>query len=366
MYQFWRIFFVSSPVGKMHPVRIGQWVEVMCTCFVVQSLPHPAHAIYLLRPVRYEIPESVAAWAIAGGRGNQMPRVEVLINAMLAFLPSAENQGMLQREWFSVNEVLIRRSARGWLRFADEVISGHFFTRHWWTQQREGPFFLLEGEPCETMGRVITRLAQRETLLLRKRIAREETARMRTQLQKAKEIREWKAAQEERDALERREAILKRGAKNAAKSKGAAAFPASEPQGKPKGKPPRQPHPAADLKRPPPQSLTLSSANKQEVERLVHARYAKQTTILAKAKSALSSLRVATLENNFRRVLCLVVSLGHQHPHIKWSVKLALHEAAVETGRSVWDVERELYRIRFRRDANPLEKMVQLVADDHE
>lgn len=340
-YQFWRLFFVSSPVGKLFPARVGRWVDAMCTCFIVQSLAHPAHAVYLLRPVRHEIPESVAAWAVAGGRGNQLLRVEFLITAMVAFLPVRhyESSPPLQREWFRIEEIWMRRSARGWLRYADEVIANHFFTTHWWAQQREGPFYLLSDGECDTMGRVIVRLAQREVATLKARVAREETAKMVRELQRAKEVRAWKKSDEVK---------TEKMKNNEAQSKGT-------PHQK-KHQPPAVP------KRPTPTSLTVT--HKQEIERLTRLRCDKQTTILAQVQSAMSSLSVSTLEDHFRRVLCWVVSLGHRHPRIKWSIKLALHEAAVETGRSVWDVERELHNVRYHRDAEPLEKLVRLADDD--
>jgi hypothetical protein len=134
-----------------------------------------------------------------------------------------------------------------------------------------------------------------------------------------------------------------------------------------KGKPPSPPHlPSRHQKQQPPndpKSLSaLSLANKQEIERLTH--HAKQMSVLSQVRSALSSLRVVTLENNFRRILCLVISLGHKHPLIKWSIKLALHEASQETGRSPWDIERELYRVMYRRDAEPIEKLVRFAEAD--
>jgi hypothetical protein len=327
MYQFWRVFFVSSPIGKIYPARIGQWVEAMCACHAVQCLHHPAHAVYLLRPMRHEIPESVASWAVAGGRGNQTMRPEFLVHAMLAFLPAAEYQPLLQREWFRVEEVQIRRSVRGWLRFADEVISNHFFTRYWWSGQKEGPLLHLLGEEQgSTMGRVIVALAQRETLGLKKGIMREETDKM----IRAKEIKEWRASLEK----QKTETVAK----------------------KERGKAPKKQEKAS--KSP---CTTLSTANKQEIERLTHTCYTQQTSILARSRAALSSMRVVTLENNFRRVLCLVVSLGHKHPRIKWNIKLALHEVALEkTGRSTWDIERELYRVMYSQEYDPLKKLEQL------
>jgi hypothetical protein len=349
MYQFWRIFFVSSPVGKIYPARIGQWVEAMCACHAVQCLRHPAHAVYLLRPMRYEIPESVAAWTVVGGGCNQTMRPEFLVHAMCAFLPAAEYQPLLQREWFRVEEVQIRRSVRGWLRFADEVISNHFFTRHWWS----GPFHPLGVEEGSTMGRVIVELAQREMHGLKKGIMQEETEVM----IRAKEIKEWKASAEKHkvetmpnrkkgDAPKKREILLKHPC---IKKKEAAVT-------NEKGEVPKKPEKAT--KSP---STTLSAANKQEIERLTHVCYTQQTSILARTRAAISSMRVVTLENNFKRVLCLVVSLSHQHPRIKWSIRMALHQVALEeTGRSSWDIERDLYRVMYSREHNPLKGLEQM------
>ena len=339
LYQFWRIYFVSSPIGILNPDRIGQWVEVMCTCHIVQSLPHPAHAIYLLRPVRHEIPESVAAWTIAGGRGNQLPRPEILIRAMRVFIPKG-HQPLLQREWFWVSDVHYKRSLRKWLRFADEVIVNHAFTRYWWFRQKEGPFYLLENEGEEgldTMDRVIKRLAQRETLSLGKRLKREETAVMMKQLHWVKVKKEMKDAE---NAISVVSVARGQSGKQACKTKMI--------------QPPPPPPSALTKKK---SSIILSTANKQEIERLTKLRYSEYTSVLSQAKAALSSMLTTTLDMNFRRILCLVVSLGYQYPHVKWSIKLALHGVAEDTGRSNWDVERELHRVMYKKESDALKTL---------
>ena len=328
LYQFWRIYFVSSPIGNLNPAIISQWVEVMCTCHVVQSLPHPAHAIYLLRPVSHEIPESVAAWAIAGGRGNQLPRPEILIRAMRVFIPKG-HQPLLQREWFWVSDVHHRRSLRKWLRFADDVIANHAFTRYWWMGQREGPFYLLGNGRLNTTDQVIANLAQRETLCMKKRLKRDETAKMVKQVQRARARKEMK------DAEQKGQTIIPHSKKST----------------------PVQPPTIVQRQHP-----TLSATNKEEIERLTKLRYSEYTSALSQAKSALSSMLVVTLDKHFRGVLCLVVSLGYSYPLIKWSIKLALHKVAVETGRSNWDIERELYRVMYRKDSDALKKLTQLSA----
>lgn len=337
LYQFWRIYFVSSPVGKLNPERIGQWVEVMCTCHIVQRLSHPAHAIYLLRPVRYEIPESVAAWAVAGGWGNQLRQPEILIHAMRIFIPKG-HQPLLQREWFWVSDVHSKRSLREWLEFADEVVENHFFTRHWWTQQKEGPFFMLASEKDVnlTMHQVILKLVQRETLSLKKRLRRDEVALMARMLQKARVKKELKNAGPVTNAMH---------AKNPTASLVAIG----------KGKPTQSPTPVKK------QPITaFSTANKQEIERLTSLRYTEYTSILSQVKAGMSSMPIITLDKYIKRVMCLVVSLGHQFPYIKWSIKLALHEAAVETGCSNWDIERGLYRAMYSRDDAALSKLATL------
>ena len=314
-YQFWRMFFVSSPVGKLRPDSIGLWVEVMCACHIVQSLPHAAHAVYLLRPIRHDIPESVEAWAIAGGRGNQLLCPEILIKAMRVFIPKG-HQPLLQREWFWVSDVHYRRPVNEWLMFADEVVANHLFTRNWW-MQKEGPFYLLEGE-CSSMGMVIAAMGKQETLRLRKRLVREEVKKYMEVLRQARAKKEWKAGIGEKE-----KSIGKKGGEKKEKK-----------------------------------TTPLSVANKKEVDRLTQIRYREHTSVLAQVKHSMSSMLVVTLDYNFKYVLCLVASLSHQYPHIKWSIKLAMHEAATETGRSVWDVERELQCLVKRRDTGPLAKLL--------
>jgi len=348
LYQFWRMYFVSSPLGKINSARIGQWVEVMCACHIVRSLAHPAHAVYLLRPVCHNIPESVSAWAVAGGRGNQMLSPEILIRAMKVFLPRG-HQPLLQREWFWVSEVFYQRSLRGWMEYVDEVISNHYFTQYWWNGQKECPFYLLdgaEGLPGLSMDRVILGLVERETLTLRQSLKREETAKMMRTLQELK----WK----KESNVERGSQPSKTNGKNIQSNSKQHQRDQQSTTAKQKV---NQNDITIKKKLKPP---TLTSANKQEIDRLTQLRYTEHTSILSQVKSALASMLVVTLDENFRRVLGLVVSLGHKYQRIKWNLKLALHMAAFETGRSTWEIERELYCVRYRRDVDPLAKLAKL------
>lgn len=317
IYQFWRMFFVSSPVGKLRPKTIGHWVEVMSICHVVQSLPHPAHAVYLLRPMCHEIQESVTAWAIAGGRGNQTLPPEILITAMKVFLPSG-HQPLLQREWFWVSDVYPKRSLHDWLQFTEEVVQNHFFTRDWWERQREGPFHLLENYGAtvqrDTMAGVIVRLALREKLFLKKSIAREETTKMTKIVLKRRAMREFEEA------------------KLNQKSNGTRGFKQT------KGKQLVGNH----TKQSYPKEPTLSSANKQDIDHLADIRYTEHMSTLTQVKTTLSSMPVATLDDHFGRVLRSIVQIYSKFRRIKWNIKLAVHQAASDTGRSTWDIEREI------------------------
>lgn len=299
-YQFWRMYFVSSPVGKLRPKSVGQWVEVMCICHVVNSLPHPAHSIYLLRPVCRDVPESVAAWTIAGGRGNQMRPPELLIRAMRIFLSRQGDQPMLQREWFPVSDLFFKRSVSEWRRFADEVISNHLFTRYWWRDQKEGPFYLLG---AHKMDEVLVKLAHRDTAHLKQRLRRVEAANMLRRL-RAKRAREHK-----------------------------------------------------------PIKTSLTSSNKQEIEHTTSVRCSEHESALSRTRRALASMMVVTLENRFGRVLRLVTSVYRKFPRIKWSIKLALHEYASETCRSVWEIERELHRVRYSCEMDPLAQLESLACE---
>ena len=352
LYQFWRLFFVASPVGKLHPARISHWVEVMCACHVVQSLAHPAHAVYLLRPVVLEIPESVAAWSVAGGRGNQLLDTESLVRAMRVFLPAGDT-GFLQSEWFSVAEVRKQRSVAGWRAFADEVVQNHAFTRYWWSGQREGPFYLVQSS-MSSMGEMITKLVQREMVGLSNALRREETAKAMQKLKRDREKRKWLAGLDEAD-----------NAKKAKPDSPSTPSSSKAAQGAKKKKNPDPPstfsspssnHSSAS---PPPKSNTLSSAAKQEISRLTYLHHTQHISILAQVQQALSSMGSAVFKAHFKHIMCLIVSLGHQHPRVRWSLRQALHKRAAG-GFSVWEVERQLYRWMYRRDVDPLQKLVRL------
>ncbi len=203
------------------------------------------------------------------------------------------------------------------------------------------------------MGKVIRLLVQRETLALEQSLKREETTKMIRALQR----KLWKKEQDELAAacaLEKEQAKIA-----AARAKKPTINKNHKPLPPPISKNSKPLSAPTIIKKPPP----LSRANKLEIISLAQSRYREHTNILTQTRSVLSSMQVATLDMNFQRVLGLVVSIGKAFPRIKWSVKLALHMAAVETGRSTWDVERGLYNM-LRKDKiqDPLEKLRALAA----
>jgi hypothetical protein len=345
-YQFWRLYFVSSSIGKLNPAHISQWVEVMCTCHIVQSLPHPAHAVFLLRPVVREIPESVAAWSAAGGRGgNQLLDSAAVVRAMRVFLSARgwEDDAAV-REWFpaagtvSRKEGGWRQSVNVWRQFVDEAVGNHAFTRYWWTAQREGPFYLLLDNRDVSMGEMIAVLVKRERDWLEGRLKREETATM----QREAERKRWR-----KDELAKHDSKQKQTPSDKRRC-------SSEPQAGGLVVPlPKKPTTTAT-------TPSLSSSSKSEIARLTSIRLSDHISTLAQVQQALSSMKTKTLSRQFKFVACLIVSLGHLYPRIKWSLRLLLHEA-VAGARSHWAVERELYWVRYRRDGEPLRKLVGMV-----
>lgn len=354
LYQFWRLFFVSSPIGKLNPATIGQWVEVMCACHIVQSLPNPAHAVFLLRPVVREIPESVAAWSIAGGRGNQLLNPEMVVGVMKVFLSASDQRPSQceEEEWFPLADTVARvregdsrrQSVANWRQLADEAVSNHAFTRHWWTAQREGPFFLLlDDRRVLPMGEMIAVLVQRERRWLEGRLKREETAKMQREV-------EWKRRRRlvvgedggrlSANKQQQRSGHVKPVDKRCSESLPSLGVPL-----------PKKPTPAS--------STTLSSSSKSEIARLTSLRLSDHISALVQVTQALRSMSRARLSRQFKFVACLIVSLGYLYPRIKWSLRLLLHEAVADT-RSHWAVERELYWVRHRRDADPMQKLVAL------
>lgn len=317
-YQFWRIYFVSSPIGKLRPIATSAWVEVMCTCLTVQYLPHPAHCVYLLRPVSHVVPESVNAWKVAREVAiRQPPCPETLVRAMKLFISAKEPfTSHLQREWFCVADVCVCRSLEEWRLFAEEVISNHIFTQYWWTGQKEGPFYLLDG--CMPLMRdVISGLSKRESIHLMSRLIREETADARYVKRRKIEKKEWMAKNEAGSA-----------------KGGAVSQPAQSTSSKPKA---------------------LTRQEKEEINRLAGIQYTKLVSTVTAFKLALQTL---TDEKMTGRVVRLTAALCNQHPRIKWSIRRDLHERLVS--RSAWDVERELHGYKNGKDKESLTKLQQM------
>jgi hypothetical protein len=257
----------------------------------------------------------------------------------------------------------------GWGSRMSEVIRDHAFTQHWWEQQSEGPSYMLPGFETMQMGTVIARLARREMEGLMRRLLRGETDAMRAQLEEKRRLKQFRKEAEEKKEEERKAVASSSGKKKQSsssdkkdkKGKPSSSPPTPQPSNTPKQHPPAIVTPPS----PPPPVIVLSHANKLEIQRLATLRFTRYNSTLMQVKTTLSAANATVLEKNLRRIMSLVVSLGHRYPRIKWSIRLAMHEVAARTGMSVWDIERMLYRLRYRKEADPLAKLMKLVGKNN-
>lgn len=384
LYQFWRIYFVSTPMGKVYPRSIGLWVDAMSTLHIVRSLRHPSDAIFLLRPEHRAVPESVAAWAVAAACGFQtFPPVEVIVLAMKVLLPRPKPGDapiLLRAEWLWLHDLLVRRTRDEWLQFADEAIASHIFTDAWWR--------CVALPPCEgtggggvdgahpvaagttmTMGGAMAALARRERETLKDTLRKAETARLLETLAREREKREWR--KQLKEAAPEAMGTKKKGKGGGGTQETRAPLPSrrgEDPEaggGKPRGAGGKAA--AATAKGSTGKvaaaaaAPSLTPAQKEEVVRLARLRYKEHVSAVQRAKDALRSMSTVALDKNFSPVSRLVAALSAQYPLVRWNIRLAFHGVLFHTGRSNWDIERELFR--WQRDktiADPLAKLERL------
>jgi hypothetical protein len=203
------------------------------------------------------------------------------------------------------------------------------------------------------MREMVETLVQRETAGLRGAMRRDETAKAMNKLRRDRERRQWLAEEEARDAKK----------STAPSGSNPPPSPLAKKPTVPAGSNPSSPSakkstvPAAIAPSKPP---VLSAVAKREIDRLTALRCTKHASVLAQVRQALASMGDAVFEKHFKHIVCLIVSLGHQHPRICWSLRQALHQRGVDGKRSHWAVERQLYRWMHRRDAEPLQKLVRM------
>ena len=262
------------------------WAEIVCALRLVQHLRHPAHALYLLHRVERSIPDSVAAWSVSSRYSDAewiLPvRRDLLVRAMKVFLP----RGEAVYDWMNSMDLTVVQSPLAWRAAAGGCIDSYRFTARWWaTQGLDGP----------TMGAAIASAAE------------EEEARLGTALLHEERIRLLEVKRERR-----REAPVQVVG----------------------GRPPR------------PFVAKLSMNEEQGAVFEAERHLADHRNVLKEVRSVLNNrLSTAVFDSSLPRVARIIMGLAKKHPKLRWSLKVLLHQAAIERlGLTLWHVERQLCR----------------------
>ena len=134
--------------------------EISMAHTIVGQLDHPAHALFLIRPVEPRIPDSLRAWSVSlrcTGHAISFVSNDVLILVMKSLLPSADM--MVYTPWLDRHGIMMgKRTLQEWDSFVRGVIADHLFTSRWWS--RVGQF------PHTEMGMVVGTMSEKERTLL--------------------------------------------------------------------------------------------------------------------------------------------------------------------------------------------------------
>ena len=291
---------VLGPIMSHH-----RWSEIMSACCIVRRLAHPAHALLLLRPPESRIPDSMSAWSVSHQMTGFRPPMTlshgVLIRAMKVFLDDRSEPF----EWMDASFIKHQTLPLSeWAELARQTVSNYHFEARWWKAWR-AESLSIRGEVDESVTWIGTATAQlatgeKETLL--DALRKEET----DKVLKAK--------------IEQKKAI-------AAK--------------RPANKPPLPPR--------------ITAVDAECIESVALKRRDTHLRVLRDVEATLRDMRV--FSDQFPRVASLIVRLGYEYPRIRWSLRLVLHEVAIDVeDMPVW---RALKAMAWRAvDADPLGALV--------
>ena len=278
----------------------SRWSEVITACCIVRRLENPAHALLLLCPPDRQIVESVRAWSVSHKTTGFHPpltlRPGVLIRAMKVFL------GDKAFEWMDGSCIKHKfLPLTEWEKIAKTTIANYHISNRWWRNWKLDCTSIRGSvdESIKSIGPATAQLAKDEKAGLMDALKNEEKDRiMETKLQ--------------------------------------------QQQKRPKtGKPPPVPR------------ITLMDT--QIIEEAAARRHESHLRVLKDVEAALRSMRDFSAQ--FQRTASLIVRLGYEFPLIKWSLRLILHEVAVDIeDMPPWPA---IYAMRWRAtDADPLQALV--------
>ena len=287
MNEFQRIFNGKGCFGLYTIFGDTQWTRAISICCAVESLDHPAHALFLLNyPYHPSIPESKRAWDAAWRCClGPDPDPEMLVWAMRIFSPMHRNTVF---PWLRVDEHIMapRMSVDEWRALGRKQASNYMFNRWWWHDQVEMP--LLEN--LRGMEKVIPVLAAQEEMpRLRNALARD----VGNAVRERKKCEMWKIAYRE-------------------------AIHAGRPRPKSIG------------------VVKFTKKDQSDIEAGIDVRLKAHEDMVVRIKKALPGLLRRFPADYVARA---VSAVGRANPRMKWTLRLLFHRAS---GLRAFDAERML------------------------
>jgi hypothetical protein len=275
-------------------------IQAICACRLMQLLPHPGYAVLMLVSAHHKKdPVFELTKALAARCCLRVFDPRVIVHAMRIFVPS-KRPGAMVWEGFPVSDMFITRTRREWVAFAEARCSDRLFLQRWWWACP-----VTQGGIREA----IAAAAEKERASLSARLyARDRLALIEEKTREA----ELKRKVEEVVVVKRKtpEVVVK-GDEPAAKR--------------------RKPRPVVVTKK---DELALVEAAAGHEARLLR--------VVSKLEHVLVKKRVCKIG---AKLAAIVGALARMHPLIEWSLKDAVHEAAV--GRSAFATERKLFAHRL-------------------
>lgn len=155
------------------------WVQAICTCRLMQLLPHPMLGVLLLCDEICSLEESKVTWLLARECCVSVVDVEVLVRVMRIFCQREEV--LFDGAWRTA-ALYEFRPRRQWLQFGKDAAADLAFTRMWWNQDA-APFL----EARDGMRGAIFALAAEEQKSLQAKLFSMERASALDKIRRAKQ-----------------------------------------------------------------------------------------------------------------------------------------------------------------------------------
>ena len=289
--------FLSFPscwefVKKFENLVDDRWIHAMCTCRLMDLLPHPMFGVLLFVPEIPSLEESCLAWRLARECCVSVVDIEITVKVIRIFCPPGKEGCVLFHGAWCPSDLHVKKSPSEWIKFATATADGVSFTRMWWSQEEN---LMKEGI---TIGEVVRRMAAKEKDMLRFKLI----SNAKKDLLDAKA---WKVEQNKNmKAIQGKPESKKTGGK--------------------------------------PVSIRLNVEELNCAEATAKSSMEKHQQAISALKKALTKTAVEVFDDNLAEI---VASLTASFPRIKWSIKAILHSHFVK--HSDWKIERQIHGNRW-------------------